>query len=123
MRKTLSILALAIILLGMGVPSGTKALPSSSTVVEVEPGLTEFEVHGQEFLVICTQPLRIMFNSVSEDRVLGIISTRNGENLSEIKLMWLNHPGTPLTLADGFVQDRSCHFDSDDVTGHNEKLR
>jgi hypothetical protein len=123
MRKTFSILAIAVIMLGMGALSGSQANPGNPVVLEIEPGLTEFETLGQSFLVICTQPLQISFQCVSEERVYGVITAMDGESLSEVKLVWVNYLDFPLTLAEGVAPGRSVFFDSDDVTGHNEKFR
>ena len=122
MRKILLALAAAFILVGIVLPTEIQAAPSSPFVIDVTPGATQFQMLGQNFLVICTQPLRIMFHGISDARVHGMILSTNGEDLAQIKFIWLDFHNSPLTLAEGVLANQVYQFDSDEVTGHNEKI-
>ena len=84
--------------------------------------MTEFKVGGQDFVVVTTQRLRIDFTGANENRVWGVIVPLDGFSNDMVKFLWTSYGPDPVTLFFAPLAGRTCEFDSNDVTGHNEKF-
>ncbi|MBN2172143.1 MAG: hypothetical protein JW819_12560 [Candidatus Krumholzibacteriota bacterium] len=121
MKKILGTLALLLVLAAlMPVGNGNADMPTVYVVV-IEPGMTEFEVGGEHFLMVTTQTVRITFQGISHTHVWGSLEPLDGYSSDLVKFLWLREPYNPITLHAGILGGRSWSFDSQDVTGHNEK--
>ena len=90
-------------------------------IVDVVSGVTDFQVEGETFRVVTDHSLSIVFEGVSADRVWGTII--HGASLSPeaVQLVWFSENYGNLILYEDTPSDTHCDFDSDEVTGHNEK--
>jgi hypothetical protein len=121
MRRAIKLLALAALAAFALVPSFALSDPILPIVVDVQPGMTQLEVSGEQYLVVTTTALRLYFDCVSDTRTIGRIQPLVPSNSDRVKLIWLSYGAEPLTLYDGNGGFREWRFDSDQVTGHNEK--
>ena len=121
MKKILGTLTLFLALAALTPVGHGNADISAIYVVVIEPGMTEFEVAGEGFLMVTTQTVRVVFEGVSHHHVWGSLEPLDGYSNDQVKFLWLREPGDPITLHEGILAGRTWGFDSQDVTGHNEK--
>ena len=122
MRKLLSFLILGIMISTLSTLPGAVGAVEFPYVVAVEPGLTTFEVDGESFLVVTEAPLEIRFSGLDSERVHGTLIQSSNMDRNTVKFIWVQPGDDPITLYDNVMSSRSCIFDSEDVTGHNEKI-
>lgn len=118
MKNLLATATLALLCLGF---AGSAAAGVFYTIV-VQPGMTEFSYAGESFTVVTTQRLEINFEGITANRVWGYLLPLDGYNLDLVKFIWTSAGHDPLTLHEGILGGRRWFFDSNNVTGHNEKL-
>ena len=121
MKSPIKIALLALMILGLFSTSGLAGDRIFYSIV-VMPGMTEFSYAGESFVVVTTQKLQIDFDGITATRVWGSITPLDGYNLGVVKFVWTSGGNDPITLHQGILGGRSWNFDSDNVTGHNEKL-
>ncbi len=121
MSKVTRLCGLALLIVGLLVAPKTHA-ELGDHVIELGPGMHEFELGGEDFLVVTTQNLRICFDGITPQRVWGALIPLDGWNLELVKFIWISDNFDLLTLHEGILAGREWRFDSDDVTGHNEKF-
>jgi hypothetical protein len=90
--------------------------------IVVNPGMTQFSFAGENFTVVTTQRLEINFEGITASRVWGFILPLDGFSIDLVKFIWTSAGNNPITLHEGILSGRRWFFDSDNVTGHNEKL-
>ncbi len=90
--------------------------------IVIQPGMTNFAFAGESFTVVTTQRLEISFDGITANRVWGSILPLDGYSIQLVKFIWTTAGPNPLTLHEGILGGRRWCFDSDNVTGHNEKL-
>jgi hypothetical protein len=90
--------------------------------IVANPGMTNFSFAGEDFTVVTTQRLEINFEGITASRVWGFIIPLDGYSIELVKFIWVSAGHDPLTLHEGILGGRRWCFDSDNVTGHNEKL-
>lgn len=122
MLKTFKTIALATTLLLVAGAGFAGLDREDDHVILVDPGMVEFTVEGESFLVVTTQHLSIEFDGVRSDRVWGDLTPLDGPSFELIKFLWTSNGPDPITLHEGILAGRTWEFDSDNVTGHNEKF-
>lgn len=120
MKNLLATAMLALVCLGLAGPAAAGDRMFYSIVVD--PGMTEFSYAGESFTVVTTQRLEINFEGITANRVWGFLLPLDGYNLDQVKFIWTSAGHDPLTLHEGVLGGRRWFFDSNNVTGHNEKL-
>ncbi len=90
--------------------------------IVVDPGMTHFSFAGEDFTVVTTQRLEISFEGITPARVWGYLQPLDGYSIEQVKFIWTSAGNDPITLHDGVLSGRRWRFNSDNVTGHNEKL-
>ncbi len=120
MRKALLIVILTLVSIGAAVTANADTNPLN--VIILDPGYTEFTMAGQDFFCITPQRIRIHFDGISPHRVYGRVQLLGGATDSPVKLVWVSAGHEPLTLHDRILEVKFVRFDSDGVTGHNEKF-
>ncbi|MBM4117182.1 hypothetical protein FJ251_05465 [bacterium] len=118
MKNLLAAGILALLCLGLALPATAAVIYS----IVIQPGMTEFAYAGESFTVVTTQRLEINFEGITPSRVWGFITPLDGYNADLVKFIWTTAGHNPLTLHDGVLGGRRWVFDSNNVTGHNEKL-
>ncbi|MCB1161938.1 MAG: hypothetical protein R3C71_04900 [Candidatus Krumholzibacteriia bacterium] len=120
MKTAMKISLLALLILGL---FGSSSLAGDRIFysILVQPGMTEFSFAGESFVVVTTQKLRIDFDGITSMRVWGSLTSMDGE-LGVVKFVWTSAGNNPITLHEGVLGGRTWNFDSDNVTGHNEKF-
>lgn len=121
MKNLLVVAALALVCLGLAGPVAAGDRAIVFTIV-VEPGMTDFTHAGESFTVVTTQRLEINFEGITPHRVWGFLLPLDGYNLDPVKFIWTTAGNDPLTLHEGVLGGRRWFFDSNNVTGHNEKF-
>ncbi len=122
MRNLLKISVLSFAFLALASAWAGSVGASNPESIVVDPGMTEFKLSGEAFIIVTMQRLRINFSSIKSYRVQGTLTPLGGNNNDVVKFMWMRSDGDPVTLYFGaLLSDQLC-FDSDDVTGHNEKF-
>ncbi len=116
----ISMLCLALLVLASALPCSAGV--SNPYSVLLDPGMTEFKVDGESFIVVTTQQIRISFAGVEPDHVWGSLLPSESSSQEQIKFMWLRDDSDPITLFFGAPLSHQWDFDSEDVTGHNEKF-
>lgn len=120
MRKTLLIMILTLVVTGLAMTASADTNPLN--VIILDPGYTEFTMGGQDFFCITPERIRVHFDGISPLRVYGRVHLLGETTDSPVKLVWVSAGHEPLTLHDHILEVKFVRFDSDGVTGHNEKL-
>jgi len=121
MKNLLKIVLLALLCLSTTsatAPAGDRMLYS----IVVEPGMTQFSFAGEDFTVVTTQRLEVNFEGITANRVWGFIVPLDGYSIDPVKFIWTSAGNNPITLYEGMLGGHLWRFDSNNVTGHNEKL-
>jgi hypothetical protein len=120
----MAVVTLSLLIVGALVPGPVLGSGSPYNIV-LAPGASEFELGGEQFLIVTTQEIRVSFDTISPSRVNGWIRSTSGQPLGLIKFIWLTHADYPLPLSneDLVITSHEYRFDSQDVTGHNEKAQ
>ncbi len=122
MRNLLKISVLSLTFLALASTWAGPVAASNPFSTFVEPGMTEFKVGGETFIVVTTQRLRINFSGIQPYHVWGTMVPLDGVSSDVVKFMWMKSDGDPITLYFGALLGDQLCFDSEDVTGHNEKF-
>lgn len=120
MKNLLSTASLVLLCLLIAGPAASDDRILYSIIVE--PGMTQFSFAGEDFTVVTMQRLEIGFDGITPTRVWGIIRCLEGPNIGMIKFIWTSAGNASITLHDGLLTGRQWRFDSNNVTGHNEKF-
>jgi hypothetical protein len=122
MRNLLKISVLSLAFLTLITAWPGRADASNPYSVLVEPGLTELKMGGEDFIVVSTQRLRINFSGIQPFHVWGSMVPLDGVSNDIVKFIWMRRNSDPITLHFGVLLGAQLNFDSEDVTGHNEKF-
>jgi len=109
-----------IALVALGALPAMAAYDSPHSIL-VDPSMSQFKLGGEFFYVSTTEPVFIEFQGISSNRVWGKVVPMDGHNSAMVSLTWVNNRGLYFPLHSGLLSGREWSFDSDDVTGHNEK--
>lgn len=122
MRNLLRTTTLTLLLLAIVGAYPTMAAINSPYSILVDPSMSEFKLGGEIFLVDTTEPVRVEFAGIHPTHVWGKVVPLDDHGGAMVSLTWVTNRGLYIPLHNGLLSGREWEFDSDDVTGHNEKF-
>ncbi len=121
MRNLLKLSVLSLTFLALATTWAGPLSASNPYSTVIEPGMTEFKMGGETFIIVTPQRLRINFSGIRSYRVWGTMVPLDDLSNDVVKFMWMRSGGDPVTLYFGVLLSDQLSFNSEDVTGHNEK--